>query len=224
MICIICVCSGLFLNFLREQEVTHRNIIAVYTGHGIRDFRVFGGTAKWTLNPPRIAREDIRYVICVKRASPMQGAFGNPEAEAGSAFLIGRISGVERVFPGEPRFYMGDEFELEGRFLIKFDSFVEISLADYWGTSPNPVAYRSEAELRELLRVDDLSELDFQPLGNAPDEDVDAYTRRFLNSQSGASGDLSSDVNMRLTIPQAKQGLARHLGVAEDDIEITIRA
>jgi len=67
--------------------------------------------------------------------------------------------------------------------------------------------------------------LDFQPLRNASDEDVASYVDQLPTGPGRISRAIASASSQRgFTIPEARQGLAQHFGVAEEDIEITIRA
>ena len=203
--------------------MTVRNIIAVHTAHGLRDFEVFGGTAKWRADSRRV--QQCRYVVCVKNNGVMQGGFGNPDVASGTAFLIGRITDVREVAVGDAMFYMGDAYETPGRFLVKFDSYADISIPDYWSRSRNPIAYRPEAELADMLSVSDLEMLDFRPLRKASEEDAASYVDQLQTAPPRRGRTMASaSLQQGMTIPEARQWLAQQFGVEPDNIEITIRA
>lgn len=88
----------------------------------------------------------------------------------------------------------------EGRILIKFAEYAEINVRDVWKGNRNPVAYGT---VEELLPESDLDGLDWKPF---PHELVEPPKVK------------------PLTIPEAKAGLAAHLGIPPDAIEITIHA
>ena len=202
--------------------MTTREVFAVYTSHGLQDFKVFGGTARWRDDWKRLRQ--CRYVVCVKKTGMMQGGFGNPDVSPRSAFLIGRITDVIEVAVGDPLFYMGDAYETPGRYLIKFDSYADISIPDFWTKSPCPTAYPLESALETMLSVSDLEMLDFKPLRKASDEDVASYADRLQTGRSRGRNIAVSNTQRGMTVPEARQGLARQFGVAEENIEITIRA
>ena len=149
-------------------------IVSVLTAHGLKDFEMFGGTAKWRVDPKKV--EGCQYVVGVKRDGFMQGAFGNPGVAPGTAFIIGKISGVEEVRVGDPLFFMGDKFETPNRYLIKFDEYAEVSLLVDWFKSQNPLTYRPEDELMDKLGVSfaqELDHLEFKPLRRPSDIEIE---------------------------------------------------
>lgn len=204
--------------------MTEKYVFAVHTAHGLQDFQVFGGTAKWRADPHWV--QQCRYVVCVKKNGVMQSGFGNPDVAPGTAFLIGRITGVREVAVGDAMFYMGDAYETPGRFLVKFDSYADISIPDYWSRSRNPIAYRPEAELAEMLSVRDLEMLDFRSLRKASEEDAASYYADQLQTAPPRRGRTMASVSLQqgMTIPEARQWLAQQFGVEPENIEITIRA
>ena len=204
--------------------MVERDVFAVYTADGLHDFERYGGTAKWAANFRNIKK--CQYVVCVKKNGAMQGGFGNPDVAPRTAFLIGRITDVIEVQVGDSLFYMGDDFETPGRYLVKFDSYADISIPDFWTKSQNPIAYRTKAELADMLSVEDIDRLDFKPLRNATVEEIEAYINRRLQTAPARGGRNrgTPTTSQGLTILQAKQGLARQFGIAEEKIDITIRA
>ena len=205
--------------------MTMLGIVSVLTAHGLKDFEMFGGTAKWRVDPKKAAL--CQYVVCVKRDGFMQGAFGNPDVAPGTAFLIGKISGVEEVRVGDPLFFMGEKFETPNRYLVKIEEYAEVSLMVDWFKSKNTLTYRPEAELMDKLGVTfehDLDHLEFKPLRRPSENEIEEYIEGLRMSQSGTHHTVRPNVRSGLTILQAKQGLARQFGIAEEKIDITIRA
>lgn len=114
----------------------------------------------------------------------------------GSAFLVGRISDVV------------PSTETPGRSLIKISAFARVDVGYAWRGWRNPVRYTNFEELGI-----EPEKLTFEPMpgGNAA-EPVIAKAR--VEPEGWVAP---------LTIAEAKRGLARSFGVAEDAIEITIR-
>lgn len=89
--------------------------------------------------------------------------------------------------------------EKPGRITIAFREYAEVNLPNSWDGRKNPVAYLNESDL-EL----DLSSLEWKP-----------FPRELA----------VPELHVRpLTISEAKQGLAKSLGISVDNIEIIIRA
>ena len=53
-----------------EIKLKNREVIAVYTSHGLRDFELLGGTSKWKVNVARATA--CRFVICAKNSGSCQ--------------------------------------------------------------------------------------------------------------------------------------------------------
>ena len=164
--------------------------IAVFTGKSVERLLQDGGSGSWVLNPKN-ARPH-RYVVCVRN---QHGTHAGGEEAHGSAFLVGTISGFDRL---------GSEKGVE-RWRIQFDRYALIDRPDVWNNRRNPVRYTTLGELGI-----DPTELDFQP---AP-------------APAGASADREPEparAVRKLTIAEAKEGLAAMLGVSLEAIEITIK-
>lgn len=120
----------------------------------------------------------------------------------GAAFLIAKISAVVPrvdVASGE-----------DGRYAILFEEAAEIDQRDAWKRSQMPVRYVNASEL--LGR--DPETFDFQPV---PRKTLKwSYSRRTKSDEPFGV--------RKLTIAEAKEGLAAQFGCTVSDIEITIRA
>jgi hypothetical protein len=177
--------------------VSH-DVIAVFTVKPTERLLAEGGSAAWVLDPNN-ARQ-CRYLICVRNADEKALDAGDkmgPEPH-GAAFLVGRISSVDKV----------GHFRGRDRYRIAFDAFAEISKPDFRQAHEawrNPVRYMSKDQVAALGI--ELGKLQFRPVP-VREEDVAEQDE----------GDVQP-----LTVLQAKRGLARLLGVETDAVEITIR-
>ena len=111
----------------------------------------------------------------------------------GSAFLVGRISGI---VPSN---------ETQGRWLIKLSEFALVTTPDVWKGWRNPVSYGSLQSFG--INYDDLQ---FQSMPQ-------------VDSEKPAVNPIKKMSAKPLTITEAKQGLAMHFEVSEESIEIVIR-
>ena len=114
--------------------------------------------------------------------------------EHGSAFLVGEIAGVQRT---------GETHRVRWRIVIR--SYAEIRMPEIWGGRRNPVRYTTLKELGI-----DPEQLRFVPLTN--DAEVASPTLP------------TAQYVRKLTIAEAKEGLAAMFGVDASAIEIVIRA
>ena len=116
----------------------------------------------------------------------------------GSAFLVGKVSGVVR------------SSDREDRYLIRMSGYALASVRDVWAGWRNPVRYTT----MEDLGIDP-AHLEFQPMPASSDGDQPAAEAATVATGEGRDP---------LTIEQAKAGLATAFGVAPSQIEIIIRA
>ena len=129
-----------------------KEVLCVYTAHGLEDFEIFGGTAKWKINLERAGR--CRFVVCAVRAGSMPHAVGNPGAKPRTAFLIGKISKITPVKVGNPICFMGSKSETEGRSLVEMSEYASITLPDFWQKGwMTPTIYEPEEEICDLLNM-----------------------------------------------------------------------
>jgi hypothetical protein len=168
--------------------------IAVFTEKSAKDIISSGGSGAWVLNPKNAKTHD--YLVCCRKVG--MADFQTSELH-GSAFLVGRIRELISIEENERR---------QTRFHIALSEYASIERLDVWKAWRNPVRYSSLEELGI-----DKEALSFVPMPPSPER---------------SSAELRSEIPRRspgkLTISEAKQGLAEMFGVTIDDVEITIRA
>lgn len=179
-------------------------VVAVFSGKSKEHILADGGTQSWRLVPRNAAK--FEFVVCCR--SGVDWAEG-PE-ERGTAFLVGRISGIEKATdPKAPE-----------RYLIRISEYADIDVRGAWKGWRNPVKYTSLEELEISF-----ASLKFQPMperaatekpGPRPDPGVAPTPVGISVSQPKSSVE-------GLSISQAKSALASYYGVAPESIEITIR-
>lgn len=171
------------------------SVLTVFTFRSVERMLREGGSQAWNLDPSNARR--CTYLVCCRNRFSKFGAEG--QEEHGAAFFVGKISSVEPA-PDEPR-----------RFIVRIS---EYALPDpqpvVWPGSRNPVWY---VEQLSDLKIDEAT-LDWQTM---PEGDE-------LGPQE-ADTSLSADPDsvVRLTIPEAKAGLAATFGVSPENIEIIVR-
>ncbi|MGC6496359.1 MAG: hypothetical protein ACON4I_00440 [Candidatus Puniceispirillaceae bacterium] len=197
-------------------------VLCVHTAHGLEDFEIFGGTAKWKINLERAGR--CRFVMCAVRAGSMPHAVGKLEAKPRTAFLIGKISKITPVEVGNPLFFMGNKFETEGRSLVEMSEYAKITIPDFWQKGwMTPTIYRPEDEICDMLNMSDLSQLPFRPLRKAKPISIRMRAETSAKSMADPHPERHAKRGEGLTIANAKAGLSTYFGVPIEDIDITIR-
>ena len=167
--------------------------VAVFTARSPERIVREGGSQAWVLNPVRA--KQCTWLVCTQNRHNANHDFEDASEPHGSAFLVGKISGLRR----------SEENPSEERWLITISEYALIHLPNVWGGWRNPVRYTSLTDLGI-----DPSALSFQQL-QAP---VEPPVKVAAASPQTGRG---------LTIAEAKRGLALTFGVGEDAIEITIR-
>jgi len=120
---------------------------------------------------------------------------GDPGPEAHcSAFLVGKIKDVVPV-PGRHR-----------RYLVQFSEYARVDVPDVWKGDRNPVKYATLGELGI-----DPSTLEWERM---PEQNLARKAMRPL---------IGPNSGTRLTMADAKKGLALAFGVSPEAVEITIR-
>lgn len=172
-----------------------KNVLTVFTFRSVERLLREGGSQAWNLDPNNARR--CSYLVCCRNRFAKWGSEG--QEEHGAAFLVGKINGVE---PSPER---------HDRFIVRFN---EYALLDprpvVWPGARNPVWYVNDLS---DLKIDETT-LDWQPL---PDTSV-AFPQ-----EAGTMWGNDADNEVKLTIPEAKAGLAATLGVAPENIEIIVR-
>jgi hypothetical protein len=151
----------------------------------------------WRLDLARARR--CRYVVCTRNGHPPTPAQDEKAPEPHrSAFLVGTIKNI--VPTPDP------EEHVQGRWLIQIDRYARVDLPEVWPYGNHyPVHYC--ASLDELGI--DPAGLEFRDM--PPAEEASGEPRPFAQPAP------------RLTVDEAKRGLAAAFGVPEAAIEITIR-
>ncbi len=151
-----------------------------------------GGSQAWKLNPANAKR--CRYLVCVQNGHNPDHEFSDATEPHGTAFLVGRISGIEPS-PEKP----------DGRWLIAISEYARISIPNFWDGGRNPVRYGTIAELGI-----DVAALQFEPLPEAPPTITQHRPSQTVTPNSVLAG--------------AKQAIAAAFGLRPEAVEITIRA
>ncbi|MBX7481088.1 hypothetical protein [Qipengyuania qiaonensis] len=170
------------------------NALMVFTSKTVDEILALGGTGHWNLTPAKVTA--MRYAVCTLGDTPdpekRRSVVGR--GERGSAFLVGRISGLR-----PSRMENGRQ-----RYVVEFSHYATLDISDVWDGSRNPVRYIDEAVLSS--KGIDFDKLQYK---SVPAVRLDVAE----HSNTGS-----------LTIAQAKAGLANHFGVTESQIQIMISA
>jgi len=175
--------------------------IAVLTNRGLDRLLDEGGSKNWVLDPRRASR--VPYVICVQNHTPDE--WGEPDAPQGTAFLIGKVSGVS---------FTQVEND-QKRYIIEFNEYAEINIPDFWQGWRNPVRY-----------------IDLEQYGIDPTKLSFKSRKRIENAQKVEHSEEPPDAApsavpvkdvQGLNMTKAKEALSIFYGVPVSAIEITIR-
>jgi hypothetical protein len=104
-----------------------KDAVMVFTSKSVETMRGEGGTGNWAAKEERL--KHAKWVIATRNH---KSDWAQGEEPHGSAFLIGRISGVKAAPAPE-----------ESRFVIQFDRFAVLDVPNAWTNNRNPVAYTS---------------------------------------------------------------------------------
>jgi hypothetical protein len=165
--------------------------IAVFTANSRDEILEVGGSASWVVAEKQARRRE--FLVCIRNARDVDFHDHEPH---GTAFLVGRISGLEP--------YGTDKKGMQ-RWIIMISEYALIDHPEAWGEWRNPVKYTTLEELGidpKKLKFKPMPE-DRKPLPPPPTPD---------RSKTGA-----------LTIAEAKAGLALQFGVPPEAIEILIK-
>lgn len=134
------------------------------------------------------------YVVCVRHANPPYDPGPGARPEPHGAAFL-----VGKL--SDVKFTYAENGR--DRYIVLFDSYAEILVEDFWDGSRNPVRYMDVSDIE--ARGIDFDNLDWHPMP------ADEGARSVAGDEP-------------LTIAAAKAGLAKTFGVAQDAIEIVIRA
>lgn len=176
--------------------------IVVFTARSPERIVREGGSSAWVLNTARA--ENCEFIVCTQN---QRNSWGDANRKHGSAFMIGRISGLEPM-PSEGG---------PPRWLIAISEYSLIDVPNVWQGWRNPVRYAT----LEDLGIDPAA-LDFVPMPpRSADPTVDPVSEG--GDAEEAPPAPSAPAGKGLSIAEAKSGLAATFGVSPDAIEIVIR-
>jgi hypothetical protein len=101
------------------------DVVMVFTSKSLETMKQEGGSGNWAANKDRI--KHAKWIVATRN---QKSGWTQGTEEHGSAFLIGRVSGIKPAPAPE-----------SNRFVIVFDSYADLSLPDTWTGDRNPVAY-----------------------------------------------------------------------------------
>src|ERR1700710_319338 len=119
--------------------------IAVFTANSRAEILEVGGSASWVVAEKQARRRE--FLVCIRNARDV--VFHDHEPH-GTAFLVGRISGLEAY---------GTDKKGMRRWIIQISEYAEVDYPDTWGEWRNPVKYTTLEELGIDLKV-----LKFKPM------------------------------------------------------------
>ncbi len=177
--------------FLAGMFVMPHSAIAVFTAHSRSEILEVGGSASWVVAEKQARRRE--FLVCIRNTRDVDFHDHEPH---GTAFLIGRISGLKA--------YGLDRKGIQ-RWIIEISEYAFVDYPDKWREWRNPVKYTTLEELGI-----DLKKLKFKPMPPVTKEPLPPPIQG--RSKTGA-----------LTIAEAKAGLALQFGVLPEAIEIVIK-
>ncbi|MNR11083.1 hypothetical protein D3C85_1273670 [compost metagenome] len=183
---------------LTTEKLDHTPCLAVFTCRGTQRILREGGSQAWRLSTSHSSK--MRYIVCIQNRNLDWGNASHPH---GTAFLVGKISGVESL---------KEDSNGDIRKIVNISEYAEVDVPNCWVGGRNPIAYMKLSDFGLSL-----DELTFKPVPVLNDLEP--------QSDNGpvAEDELAEDQE-GLTIEQAKRGLAIGLGIRLEQIEILIRA
>ena len=172
------------------DEQLNDKVLAVLTAKSVATCLKVGGTQSWALDPYHAKR--CRFAVLCRN---LHADWGDGLEPHRTAFMIGRISGVEPSTEGS-----------EGRWLVKFEEYAIVDIPEAWKGWRNPVRYTTFNELGITRK--ELEAADFKEMPTREPERLTAS---------------AAQPNGKMTIAEAKTALAENYGVKPECIEITIR-
>jgi hypothetical protein len=155
-----------------------------------------GGSQAWVLNPARAKL--CKWLVCTQNLHNPNHEFSDATEPHGSAFLVGKISGIRQA---------SEEEGGPDRWLITISAYARLEKKDVWKGWRNPVRYWT---VRELGINPD--KLDFKAV---PGSGATVTSPTQAAKEAARAG--------MLTISEAKKALAATFGVKPEEVEITIR-
>jgi hypothetical protein len=112
-----------------------KDTVAVFTCRSPERIVREGGSQGWILSPMRVKR--FKWLICVQNQHNKDLDFSDATEAHGTAFLLGKISGVRRSEEGSD----------QRRYLVEINEYARIAVPSFWDGNHNPVRYLSMADL-----------------------------------------------------------------------------
>jgi hypothetical protein len=165
--------------------------IAVFTANSRAEILEIGGSASWVVAEKQARRRE--FLVCIRNA---RGVDFHDHEPHGTAFLIGRISGLKPF---------GYDKKGMQRWIIEISDYAFVDYPDKWGEWRNPVKYITLEELGI-----EPGKLKFKPMP----EPTKVLTPPVVPDRPKTGA---------LTITEAKAGLALQFGVLPEAIEILIK-
>src|SRR5277367_5379168 len=101
------------------------DVVMVFTSKSLETMKQEGGSGNWAANKDRI--KHAKWIVATRN---QKSTWTQGTEEHGSAFFIGRISGIKQAPAPE-----------NTRYVIVFDRYAELNLPGAWTGDRNPVAY-----------------------------------------------------------------------------------
>jgi hypothetical protein len=189
--------------------------LLLFTGRSLDHLLRDGGSQSWRLSPASV--RSVKYAVCFQNQyPPTNDGFYEGQVEHGTAFVVAKIAGLAEPTPDNVEHERRFEVVSGPRYLVRFSEYAEIDKPNAWQHWRNPVIYGSLGSFGI-----DPAGLAFQPMparGSSSDVANPSKT-----SPVNVVWTAADQLPVRMTIAEAKRGLAATFGVSPDAIEITIR-
>lgn len=167
-------------------------IMIIFTAKTVEDCLEAGGTQSWVLDRAHAKR--CKYAVLCRNTNTDWGDGKEPH---GTAFMIGRICDV---VPSTE----WDDDDGKRRWLVKFDEYARLNMANFWKGWRNPIRYTTLEELSLIL-----DDVQFEPMPE-------------IVETSEIGEPKQPQLSGGLTIADAKKGLAIAFGIKPTAVEIII--
>lgn len=104
-----------------------KDAVMVFTSKSLETMAQEGGTGNWAGKEERLRHT--KWVVATRN---LKSDWTQGDEPHGSAFLIGRVSGVKPSPPPE-----------DDRFVIQFDQYAVVTVLNAWTNNRNPITYTS---------------------------------------------------------------------------------
>lgn len=128
-----------------------KDVLMVFTSKSLETMQREGGSGNWAANKDRL--KHAKWIVAT-RNEKSNWTQGNEEH--GTAFMIGRISGIKAAPSPEQK-----------RFVVSFDKYAKLNISNAWTGSRNPVTYTDLATLGINPETLEWKEFAIQPTADA---------------------------------------------------------